>query len=201
MPAKIFVSYRRDDSASSAARIRDRLARVFGEANVFMDVDQILPGQRFEEELDKAVTQCDVLLAVIGPRWLELLSARQYTEDRDFVCEEISTALTYGIVVIPVLVEKAALPTKNKLPEDIRGLLLHQKHEVTHERFGRDVEDLITAIRVGRKALWASRRERTNEMLGRRPNHFVRDVVVILGLLSLISFAVLYFWRDVVGPF
>ena len=54
-----------------AARIRVRLAAPFGNANVFTDVDNLLAGQRFDRELEKALGQTDVFLCVIGPRWLE----------------------------------------------------------------------------------------------------------------------------------
>jgi TIR domain len=68
MPGKIFVNYRRDDERAFAARIRDRLASVFGTSSVFMDVDDLRRGQRFDKELEKALTECDVFLAIIGQR-------------------------------------------------------------------------------------------------------------------------------------
>jgi formylglycine-generating enzyme required for sulfatase activity len=152
MPGKIFVNYRRDDERSTAARIRDRLAATFGDASVFMDVDNLLAGQRFDRELEKALDQTDVFLAVVGRRWLELLAERHASGERDYVREEIAGALQRGIVVIPVLIERTALPRADALPGDIRDLVLHQKHAITHERFGRDVEDLVEAIRSARKA-------------------------------------------------
>ena len=51
MTGKIFVNYRREDGAASAARLRDRLAQAFGAANIFMDVDNLLAGQRFDNEI------------------------------------------------------------------------------------------------------------------------------------------------------
>jgi len=152
MPGKTFVNYRRDDARDMAARIRDRLAASFGDANVFMDVDNLLAGQRFDKELEKALGQTDVFLAVIGPRWMELFAERQASRERDYVREEIAGALQRGVVVIPVLIERTALPRADALPEDIRDLVLHQKHAVTHEQFGRDVRGLVEAIRFGRKA-------------------------------------------------
>jgi Tfp pilus assembly protein PilF len=151
MPGKVFVNYRRDDERAMAARIRDRLAATFGNANVFMDVDHLMAGQRFDKALEKALAQTDVFLCVIGPRWLELLSERQGSGERDYVREEIAGALQRGIVVIPVLIERTPLPRADALPEDIRDLVLHQKHVVTHEQFGRDVAGLVEAIRFGRK--------------------------------------------------
>ena len=60
---KIFISYRREDAPGDARGICDRLGRAFGAANVFMDVDRLLAGQRFDRELNKALAKCDVLIA------------------------------------------------------------------------------------------------------------------------------------------
>jgi hypothetical protein len=110
MASKIFINCRRDDERVVAARLRDRLAQTLGDANVFMDVDNVLAGRRFDKELEKALAQTNVLLAVIGPRWMELLSERQASGERDYVREEIAGALKRGITVIPVLVERTPLP-------------------------------------------------------------------------------------------
>ena len=150
MPGKIFVNYRRDDARDMAARIRDRLAAAFGHANVFMDVDNLRPGQRFDRELEKALAETDALLAVIGPRWQGLLAERQASGERDYVQEEIAGALQRGVLVIPVLIERTPLPPANALPENIRDLALHQAHEIAHAKFGRDAAELIEAVRLGR---------------------------------------------------
>jgi cytochrome c len=153
--AGIFISYRRDDAPGDARSIHDGLVRRFGKAKVFMDVDKLLAGQRFDRELDKALAGCDVLIVVIGSRWMELLSARIGSGERDYVREEIAAALRRGIVVIPVRAGREdrmpALPRAVDLPEDIRDLVLHQRHDVAHERFGRDLADLIEAIRIAQR--------------------------------------------------
>src|SRR5262245_33936281 len=59
MPCKIFVSYRRDDDPNGAARIRDALKAKFGRSSVFMDVDDLLAGLRFDGELARALAACD----------------------------------------------------------------------------------------------------------------------------------------------
>jgi hypothetical protein len=146
---KIFISYRRDDVGADALNIRDRLASAYGERNVFMDIDKLTAGQRFDRALEAALGQCDVFLAIIGPRWLPILKERQAANVRDFVCEEIASALSRGILVIPVTINRAPLPHANDLPGDIRQLVLHQKHDVSFERIGRDVDDLKAAIRAG----------------------------------------------------
>jgi hypothetical protein len=125
-----------------------------------MDVDNLLAGQKFDDELAKALSACNVLVAVIGARWMDVLQTKTETaavdpDFRDYVREEIAAALKRGIVVIPVRVGRdgtlPALPRPSELPDDIRALVAHQKHDITHERFGRDVGDLADAISaVGR---------------------------------------------------
>lgn len=155
MAAKIFINYRRDDVPGDARNIRDSLFKAFGKPHVFMDVDNLFAGQRFDKELAKALDQCDVLLAIIGPHWMELFRARSQGADRDYVREEIAAALKRGITVIPVRVGRegqlAPLPHGGDLPEDIRDLSLHQRHDVVHEHAGRDCEALVTAIRAMRR--------------------------------------------------
>jgi hypothetical protein len=146
MPRKIFVSYRREDAAAEAARIRDRLTTVFGADNVFMDIDTLKPGQRFDQELEKALSTCDAFLAVIGPRWYDIAYARAQAGGHDYVREEIATALARNITVVPILIDRAVLPHPETLPNDLRPLVLHQAYQIRHEYFGRDADALITAL-------------------------------------------------------
>lgn len=161
MPGKIFVSYRRDDDPNGAARIRDALTARFGRQSVFMDVDDLLAGLRFDEELAKALAACDVFLAVIGPRWMDLLKAKAASGDRDYVREEIAEALKRKIVVIPVRIGREgqlpALPRVDELTPEIRDLVHYQKHDVSYEQFGRDANALVDAITAVRRRLLPER--------------------------------------------
>lgn len=67
---KIFLSYRRDDSAGYAGRIAEQLHQTFGDDRVFRDLEDIHPGDDFVEQIERSVGGCDVLVALIGPRWL-----------------------------------------------------------------------------------------------------------------------------------
>lgn len=147
MARKVFINYRRDDGAATARSVRDRLVSEFGSRSIFMDVDSLIAGQRFGAELDAALSRCDVLLALIGPHWLEILHARAASSERDFVVEEIATALQRSIVVIPVTFDDALLPRATDLPEAIRPLVGFQKQSLSHERFGADMHELVLAIR------------------------------------------------------
>src|SRR5215467_13810316 len=117
--ARIFLSYRRDDSGGYTGRLYDRLSQHFGRDNLFMDVDTIALGLDFVEVIQDAVGVCDVLLAVIGRQWLTSADARGYRRldnPEDFVRIEIMAALARNIRVIPVLVGGASMPRSTELP-------------------------------------------------------------------------------------
>ena len=178
MAGKIFVNYRRGDVRDAAARLRDNLAMTLGKDEVFMDVDNLLAGERFDLKLKEALAGTEIFLAVIGPRWLELLEARMESGERDFVREEIAAALAAGIPVIPVLMDRAVLPKAASLPEDIRELVLYHKHDIVYESFGRDVQALIEAIETHRRtraqqAEEAARRAADAERLAREEARLV----------------------------
>ena len=115
-PNSIFVSYRRMDSNDVTGRIYDFLADHFGREVVFKDVDSIPLGVDFRTYLNDTVGSCQVLVAVIGPKWLEVLQERLDQPAVDWVRAEIETALGRAIPVIPLLVGGARLPGAADLP-------------------------------------------------------------------------------------
>jgi hypothetical protein len=83
------------------------LVEHFHAEQVFKDVDNIEPGEDFVERITAAVGSCDVLLALIGPRWLTITDEngqRRLDNPEDYVRLEIETALTRNVRVIPILV-------------------------------------------------------------------------------------------------
>jgi TIR domain/FHA domain len=75
----VFLSYRRDDSSDAAGRLFERLSRTFSSARIFMDVEKISPGRDFVQAINERVSECWVMLVVIGPAWLD---ARDQTGKR-----------------------------------------------------------------------------------------------------------------------
>ena len=147
--AKIFISYRRSDSSGYAGRLVDRLHAAFGAGNVFMDMDAIKPGVDFTAELHSAVGKCTALIALIGPSWLtarDAAGARRIDDGQDFVRQEIGAALQRKIRVIPVLVQRAEMPTAADLPEALAALAVHQAMELSDSRWDYDVDQLIKAL-------------------------------------------------------
>ena len=121
--AKIFLSYRRQDSAGVAGRIYDRLRAHFGNDAIFMDIDSIPFGVDFREHITAAVDQCGILLAVIGRNWAgEAGTPRRIDDPRDFVRIEIESALERNIPVVPILVDHARMPDEADLPPSLARL-------------------------------------------------------------------------------
>jgi hypothetical protein len=150
MAAKVFISYRRDDSAGHAGRVHDRLVAEFGRDLLFMDVDAIPLGVNFIKVLRGEVAKCDVLLAVIGPHWLNARNEegeRRLDSPNDFVRIEIATALQRDIPVIPILLDGARIPQTDQLPEDLQELALRNGLDVRHASFHRDMDKLIRSLK------------------------------------------------------
>ena len=136
-------------SSHLAGRLYDRLADRFGEGQVFIDVDTIEPGVDFAEEISRAVATCKVLLAIIGPNWLTATDEqvrRRLDDPNDIVRLEIETALARDVRVIPILVEGAAMPGRQELPESLAGPARRNALPIRHESFRADAERLITAL-------------------------------------------------------
>lgn len=122
---KIFVSYRRADSADVTGRVCDYLRNHFGDEVLFKDVESIPYGQQFPAVIEEAIAQCDVLLAIIGARWISITAhdgKRRLDHPGDFVRHEIVSALEREKTVVPVLVHGAPMPTPAQLPADLQAL-------------------------------------------------------------------------------
>jgi len=150
MATRVFISYRRDDSAGSAGRVHDRLERELGRDLLFMDVDAIPLGLNFVKVLRDEVAECDVLLAVIGPKWLDARDEhgnRRLDDPNDHLRIEIATALQRDIDVIPILVDGAKVPKADRLSEDLKELELRNGLEIRHASFDSDIDKLIQELK------------------------------------------------------
>jgi TIR domain len=152
MATKVFISYRRDDSKYQARMIHVAFCQVLPRDHVFMDVDTILPGANFPKILKDWVNQCEVLLALIGPGWIDAsdpkTKGRRLDNPSDFVRIEIGEALARDIPVVPVLIDGAPLPDIGLLPDDLKELVDRQAEFVEYRTFDADVERLIRKLRL-----------------------------------------------------
>ena len=162
--AKVFVSYRRGGASQQTYRLTDELKRRVGEENLFLDVDSIAPGEPFAVAIDRAIRASDVVLVIIGPRWLKLAhqdGTRRIDDPDDHLRIEIETALNSGVKVIPVLVNGAVMPQRSELPESIDRLSGLHAQSLIDTHWAHDVDHLIahidpTPIKPKRDSRWSS---------------------------------------------
>lgn len=148
-PVKIFLSYRRDDSAFAAQSIHDRLSQRFGQQSVFMDVDSIPPGVDFRDHIGESIAECKIMIVIIGVNWLKpgRSGEARLGPDGDYVRIEIESAHDHGLRLLPVLIGKATMPTVDKLPEKIKSLAYRQASFLrTGRDYQRDLDNIIRAV-------------------------------------------------------
>ena len=144
-PQRIFLSYRRDDSAYAVHAVETELSDRYGDNAIIFDVATTHAGD-FRERLSREIDSSEVMLVFIGNRWLELLDQRSDASN-DFVQYEIAKALKIGVEIIPVLVGNAEMPKEHDLPRDIRPLAYRQaKGFRAGENYKRDMEDLLLLV-------------------------------------------------------
>jgi hypothetical protein len=148
-PPKVFISYRREETAGHAGRIYDAMSGHFGDGNVFMDVD-IAPGVDFVKQITDYVGACHVLLVVMGPRWATISNGGpgpRIAQPGDFVRLEVENALRRpDVTVIPVLVGGARMPDAAALPRELEPLSRRNAIELSDSRWRYDVDRLLMTL-------------------------------------------------------
>ena len=145
----VFISYRRADAGPHAAFLHEALTNRLAGTDIFMDVDDIQPGDDFRQAIDGRLAASAVLLVVIGPTWLDATDSqglRRLDREDDFVRFEVERALERGLPVIPVLVGGAAVPAAAELPSSIASLCDRQAAAVRSDSPGADAARLAEAI-------------------------------------------------------
>jgi hypothetical protein len=145
---RITISYRRDDSLDITGRIFDRLVGHFGREAVFRDIDSIPPGADFRRHIDRVFDKSDIILAIVGPRWIgpDNEHLRLASPD-DPVRVEIETALRKEKPLIPVLVSRAMMPHREVLPDSLHDFVYRRAVQVdSGQDFDGHVGRLIRAI-------------------------------------------------------
>jgi len=154
VPKKVFISYRREDTAAAAGRVYDRLARVLAKPNVFFDVSTIAGGEDFVQRIASEIANSDAALVFIGDKWLEQSApggrARIFEPD-DYVRAELRATLSRPVLVVPVLVGGAHMPKAEQLPGDVRAITTKNALPLRHESFDDDTENIVAAV-LGLKA-------------------------------------------------
>ena len=146
---KVFICYRRQDTAPYAGRIYDAMVAKFGIENVFMDLD-LDPGVDFVDRIKRVVSGCVALIVVIGPRWAELRDedgGRRIEDPEDFVRLEVETGLQRDdVLLVPALVGGAQMPRREELPAELRTLARRNALELSEGRWAYDIGRLLDTL-------------------------------------------------------
>jgi predicted GNAT family N-acyltransferase len=144
--ANVFISYRRDDSAPQAGRMKDILRR--NGHTVFLDLDIPL-GVNFPEAIQQALAQSHTMLVLIGEKWLfaqDKNGRRRIDMGDDFVRREIAAGLQAKIPLVPILVSRGTMPQSEQLPESIVKLSEQQGIQLTEEQWDDGIGRLLAFI-------------------------------------------------------
>lgn len=150
-PLRLFVSYRRSDSPSAARQLADALKARFGEDNVFFDTEDLHLGTSWHRDIEGRIADADVIVAVIGPRWMDIADERgrrrvRHPEEEDVLRTELEAALRNGRLLVPVLVDEATMPSRERLPRPFKPLAGLEAASLRHGSWGQDVDALMDAL-------------------------------------------------------
>lgn len=183
---RIFLSYRRDDSAGFAGRLADALEAEFGTGSVFRDVDDIQPGEDFVQAIQSHLHEVGAVLVMIGPSWLKAGAdgLRRLDDPEDFVRQEIQAALGSDKPLIPLLVGGARMPTADELPPSLAALARRQAVVLSDVSWRGDMAQLIASLRVLLPAVGGGQtKQRRRLILGG-----TAAVIVLLSLYAALRF-------------
>jgi len=146
VPKRVFISYRREDTAPAAGRVYDRLCRLISKSNVFFDVSTISGGEIYDRKIMSEIERSEAVLVFIGKSWLMSNGRMRLQEPDDYVRAEVRAALGRPILVLPVLVDGVQMPLPDQLPDDIRALSTRNALSLRHESFDDDTENIVAAV-------------------------------------------------------
>jgi len=133
--------------------MKERLARLVGEGNVFFDFHSINFGLDFRNVIHEVFSGISIVVLLIGSAF----HAERLHRTDDIVGLELREAVTRGTFIMPALVDGAPMPKADAWPPELAEIAyinaapLHRGREFDRdtERFVRDMA-LSYASRVGR---------------------------------------------------
>jgi hypothetical protein len=139
---RLFISYRRSDARGTAGRLSDTLGAYFGDNRVFRDIENIQGGADFGNVIEESLQHADAVIVLIGPQWISMQAengTRRLDDPKDWVAQEIATAIQLKKPIFPVLVDGASMPRPEELPEKLKLLVRYNAISVSDDRWKSDV--------------------------------------------------------------
>jgi TIR domain len=115
---KIFISYRRVDAEFPAGALGRDLRRLFGDEQVFRDKEDVGGGVSWRKEVLHEINRDCALLVLIGRDWANAKDAhgkRRLDNSDDPIRLEIADGIRDGAMILPILLENAAMPSEEEL--------------------------------------------------------------------------------------
>lgn len=167
-----------------------------------MDVDTFPVGADFRKSIGTALSDCDIVLAIIGEKWhgFQESGSPRIFHTGDTVRVEIETAMADGLPVVPVLLGKTAMPSKDSLPDTLRdfayrhGLRVDpgEDFQIHMERLIRRLNELPSV----RPVVLSTQASTSAGIVGRLFRRFRMAVWVLLAVaLVLVINHLAFVWR------
>jgi pterin-4a-carbinolamine dehydratase len=124
MPQRVFLSYRRSDSADQAIALKIVLEQKLPDVTVFVDTESVKPSERWPDRLTTALDRSSAVIALIGPNWrFGADGTDRFADPKDWVLQEMAYALEHKVdVVLPVFLDTIATTAYRDLPPSLTGL-------------------------------------------------------------------------------
>lgn len=144
-PFTFFISYRRQDTAPIALLLKNEIEKRLQFVRVFVDVEEIEPGDQFPNRLKGLIDEAHATIALIGKQWMPRHGASIIPKDRigdDWVVHELTYSECTPIVhaeddrfrlphrfVLPLFVDCERQFDQFELPDSIAYLSrLHSEY-------------------------------------------------------------------------
>jgi pterin-4a-carbinolamine dehydratase len=113
MARRVFLSYRRSDSAIQATILKFVLQQKLPDVLVFVDAESVNPSQRWPDRLRKALANSSAVVALIGPNWrFGPDGTDRFANPKDWVLQELAYALKHKVdAIVPVFLDTTASMT------------------------------------------------------------------------------------------
>lgn len=203
MTARVFISYRSSDGADKATALARDLDALFGQAQVFLDKDDLPAGSRWRDEIARELSEAPILLVLVTPNYLgasDGAGQRCIDRDDDPVRDELATAVAANAQVVPLMCDGVTeTPPSASLPPPFNQLAertwRHLRAYDWREDLARLADDLRAMGLVDRaaapptapSALLSSEPQATGVSTGRR--------LALGGVVAVALGAALAAWR------
>ncbi len=144
---RVFVSYRRDDTAREAHVLKAILEERLADVAVFIDTDDIAGGAEWQSTLRMELERAGAVIALIGPDWRHGAGTiDRLIDEADWVRQELELALSAKRgKVLPVVVEDAR-DVFQDLPSGLAGLAELQTKPLSSSHWLDDVHAIAVWV-------------------------------------------------------